>query len=392
MKPIVKHLFIPLIILGIGGAGIAKFALRKETVETIEPIAHVVPVSVITVQPENHPILIPATGVVEAEQIWPVQPEISGRIRFRHADFSPGKRIKAGVEILSLDPAEYLIVRDQEQGRVTTAKAQLTIEKGRQRVAEKDWKLFEQSSAPGKTALALRKPHLASVQGQLTTAIAGLSRAELNLKRTHLITPFSGVVISENVALGQWITPGVTLGRIMATERFRIRVSLPHGTLDHIRFSDEKSGQTGSTVTIDRDAGSGEILNRTATVTHRLPEMEANGRRPQILVEIDNPFDPPKDGKTIHANALVEMTIQGKTLDHSFKLPHEAVREGHYIWVVNADNRIEKRLIDIAWRHHDYLLATGNITAGERVVVSSLSQAVNGVDVRIIEGDEVEKP
>jgi hypothetical protein len=59
-----------------------------------------------------------------------------------------------------------------------------------------------------------------------------------------------------------------------------------------------------------------------------------------------------------------------------------AVREGDYLWVLGAGDRLEIRPVEIFWSRRNEVFVSDGIGEGERVIVSRLGTPVQGMALR----------
>jgi hypothetical protein len=78
---------------------------------------------------------------------------------------------------------------------------------------------------------------------------------------------------------------------------------------------------------------------------------------------------------------FVEAVIEGRRLADAVVLPREALREGHRVLVVDADERLRYREVEVARVGHDEVVIAGGLAEGERVCVSQLATVVDGMAV-----------
>ena len=76
---------------------------------------------------------------------------------------------------------------------------------------------------------------------------------------------------------------------------------------------------------------------------------------------------------------FVEAEISGKTLMDVFIVPNTALTSNGELLVVNKDNELEIRKVNIITKTKDYILVKEGMMSGERIVVSKLSIATNGM-------------
>jgi len=70
--------------------------------------------------------------------------------------------------------------------------------------------------------------------------------------------------------------------------------------------------------------------------------------------------------------------IQGRTLPDAFVLPRGAVRDSGDVLIVDADSRLERRPVSVAWTDGEYAIVTEGIEAGDVINVTPLAVAASG--------------
>ena len=59
------------------------------------------------------------------------------------------------------------------------------------------------------------------------------------------------------------------------------------------------------------------------------------------------------------------------------------------IYVANDDSRLERRAVEIGLRQADFVTITSGLEESERVIVSDLSPAVEGMLLRVVEAPDL---
>ena len=81
---------------------------------------------------------------------------------------------------------------------------------------------------------------------------------------------------------------------------------------------------------------------------------------------------------------FVKAEIDGLLVEDVVVLPRNALRNGNRVLVVDADNKLYFRDIDPLRLYRDEVLVRGGLEAGERVCISPLQTAVDGMMVEPI--------
>jgi multidrug efflux pump subunit AcrA (membrane-fusion protein) len=389
----------------------------------VEQLATLVEVQVVA--PGRAAVQVRAQGTVTAVRALSLAAEVAGRITWRHPQLTTGGLIGAGEVLLKIDPSDYKLALAQEQANTERARTDLELELGRRAVAEREWQMFGAQGQPGQptqpapsqgqTSLALRDPQLRNAKLGVESAESGLEKARLLLGRTAVRAPFNAVVRSSEAETGRLVTPGQALAELVATDAFVVAVSLPVGELAWLRvpgmnvppLSDEviakawastdpvaAFAELGTPAIVRQQAGDGHIV-RNGLVTRLLGDLDPVGRMARVLVGIDDPFgrkQPHPDGAAgvqglpILLGAYVSVELEGQALDGVIELPRLALRDGGSVFLMDADDRLATRQVEVLRRQADHVLIGKGLAAGDRVIVSPMPTAIQGMRLQLAGG------
>lgn len=231
----IQAILLPLVLLVVGGAACAILLLTGPKTEQENDVRPPWVVKTVVAEPSNVRISVSAYGsVIPARQVV-VQPEVRGRVARQHAALEPGGVIEAGAELVAIDRSDYELALVAKQAELEEARFALEVERGRQVVALREWKLLE-GDVPKEDAncsLVLRKPHLRRAEALVEKAENDIALAELDLARTSVTAPFNAVVIEESVEVGQLLERGTSVTTLAGADEFWVRVSVP---VDRLRW------------------------------------------------------------------------------------------------------------------------------------------------------------
>jgi len=389
---------IVILVVLVGGIGIAvAFVQTKPKTEKEQEQATFPLVEVATVELGTQPVVMQLNGQVMAAQKVALMPEVGGRIVWHADELVPGGRFEKGAPLVRIDSRDYALMLKQQQAQLANQQLALKVEKGRGKVAEREWEIFkkerEQAGLPpppdqgadGEGALALRAPHLKSAQVSVSSARSSLSRAKLQLSKTMMTAPFNAFVQMENVEKGQLVSPGSQLATLVGTDAFWVQVSIPVDKLDFVKLP--RDGQQGSSATVRLDTGRDQ-LTRKGHVIRLLGDLDQVGRLARLLVEVEDPFQlksdqPPTSNIPLLLGAFVTVSIDGVDLHDVAQVPRRALYENNKVFALKADNTLTIKKVDIVWGSDDMALVTGPLENGERVVISKLATPVEGMKLRV---------
>ena len=403
MKPVVSIVAIVLV-LGLSVAGAMVLVRLRDKPERREPAAKPPLVETVTAQRGEHRVTVAATGVVLPDSEVAIVPQVSGLVVEKSAELLPGGRLTKGDVIARIDPRDYGFAVERADADVERARYELALEKGRQVVAKQEWGLLGKDMPTDEAArdLALRRPHLRNAEAALRAAESSLALARLNLERTTLRAPFNAIVREESIGVGQLATPQMTVARLIGTDAFRVRVTLPVEKIELIGvpgLNGCAEGE-GSRVRIVQLADQSRRIEREGRIVRLLGDLEPRGRLARVLVIVEDPLGL-KNGAALPllVGAYVRAEIEGVVLKDVIPLPRTALREGDAVWIV-TDSPEGRHLLKIkagvVCRHteKDRIFVCKGVETGERVIVNRVAVPSDGREVRLI-GEapkEAEKP
>ena len=375
-------LSIGVMLLAVGGA-FALVATKKEPPRAEKPLQGTL-VEVIEVQGNHHEVDLHAKGTVVPAQEIILQPELGGRVIWQSTELVVGGRFKEGQPILKIDPRDYQLAVEAFRSQVNREKLELRLEARRGEVAKREWNAFGDIDANAdQRALAQREPQLEASRLSLKAAQSSLKKAELDLARTTLRAPFNAMVVSENVDTGQLIAPQTAVARLVGTDEFHVQVSVPVASLTTMRVRTEDS--PGSKVDLVQRVGH-ETIERTGEVIRQFPDLDPGGAMARVLVSIENPLGD-GTGLPLLLGSFVDVAVAAAPIENAVRVPRGALRNGQNVYVMNDDDLLEIRTVQIAWTEPDAVLVTGGLEPNERLVVSRIPTPIPNMLLRTTQND-----
>ena len=325
--------------------------------------------------------------VVPAKRVV-LQPEVNGRIVAQSHQLQPGGLFKTGDVILRIDPRDYETAVKRQEAAVEQARIEVEIEKGRQVIAEREWKLLEEDiSLDGVSQdLALRKPQQKNARVALEAAESTLEQAKLQLERTTVYAPFNAVTQEEFVDEGQLVNPQTQLATLIGTDRFWVQVSVPVDRLQWMAFSNAGKDEAAK-VRVVQEVSADTRIELPGRLLRLLGDLDPVGRMARVLVEIEEPLGL-KDKKNpdrlpLMLGAYVRVEIEGRRAEEVFRVPRTAIREGDQVWIANEEDRLEVRPVEVFWRSKDTVLIRNGLREGDRVIANSIPLPIPNMKLRV---------
>lgn len=340
-------------------------------------------VQTMAIGPVDERIFVTAEGPVVPARKVVIKPEVRGRIVRMHEALVPGGFIRAGEEVFGIDPSDYQLALNVEQHAYEEARFELELEKGRQVIAEREWRLLESDLAGSEVnrALVLREPHLRRTEAMIAKATNEIAKAKLNLSRTSVIAPFNAMVLDESVEQGQLVESGSAVCTLVGTDEYWVQAALPMDKLQWIRIPGPD--QPGPRARVWLDTGEASSNAWEGTAFRLLGDLEPTGLMARVLVRVPDPLglESGPGRLPLLVGSYAQVQIEAGELSGVLEISRAALREGNRIWVVNADKELRICETSIRWRRKDSVLIANCLLPGEQLIVSGLRTALPGMKV-----------
>lgn len=362
---------------GVGIIVVMQMARPKLTPE--EPQITPPTVFYTTATPQSVTLDVLTQGEVRPRTDITLTAQVSGRVESVSDAFVDGGAFEKGERLLKIEDADYRFAVTSAEARVAQAEENLKREQAEATLAQRDYEELGRSQDPSE--LALRLPQLAQAKAAYEAARADYHAAHLNLERTEISAPFKGRVRQRSAGEGQYVAPGAQLGRIFSTDVAEIRLPLTDSDLAKlgisIAFVESDDGK-GPPVHL-----SGEIAGRTHFWEGRIARtdgaIDPTTRQISAIAVVDDPYGAGSDdGAPLAIGLFVDAVIEGRPYDNAIVLPRSALYGRDTVYVIGADDLLEKRVVDIVSADKDTITIAGGIEAGERVATSPLRGAAEG--------------
>ena len=358
---------------------------ERTTAERLPPL-----VQVVSLTPQTIERSIQAYGTVMPAREVGLSLEVSGRIEEIHPHMQPGGLVKEGELLLRVNRDEYELALARAEAALAEAVADLEVEQGRQRVAQREWELFGEDMPESELGreLALREPQLNQAKARIASARSEVERAQLDLDRTEIHAPFDAMILEESVDIGQTVGVNDEVAMLVGTEAFWVQASVPASQIGVLA---ETTDEQQATVRVFSDAYSRTQPVTTGRLLRMLGQVDTEGRMAQVLVEIPDPFvldDGESERLPVPLNTYVRVEIDAGPLQGMVAVPNEGLRENNRVWVATADNILEVPVVEVVWSDETFVAVRNTFDPGDRLIVSPMENALPGMNLRVREADE----
>jgi RND family efflux transporter MFP subunit len=344
-------------------------------------------VRVMEVEIQDITLTIRSQGTVSPRTESVLLPEVAGRVIEVSSSFVPGGFFERDELLLRIDPFDYRQAVVQARGAVAQAELRLATERAEAEVARDEWAELGEGEP---TPLTLREPQVAEAEAALAAARAALENAERNLERTAILAPYAGRVRQKNVDVGQYVSPGTALATIYSVDYAEIRLPLPDDDLAFVDlpldYRGEASCASGPEVTLHADFA-GRTFSWKGRIVRTEGEIDPRTRMIHAVARVSNPYsrgDDP-DRPPLAAGLFVEAEIAGRSAKSVALIPRSAVRTDGTILVVDDEERLRFRPVEILRATAEHAIVRSGLADGERICISNLTAVTDGMRVRIAE-------
>lgn len=338
-------------------------------------------VQVIQAQPQTLQLNVFSQGVVTAREEIDLVTEISGKVVKLHPALVPGGFFATNDTLLSIDPRDYDYAIAAAEAGVAEAKRTVVFEQAQAEQARNEWQALGEGEA---SDLVLHKPQLAEAEAKLQAAIAELAKARLNRSRCDLHAPFAGRVLAKQVGLGQYVQAGTPIARIHASDVAEIRLPVGNEQLAFLDLPLSMAPRAGHwpRVTLRAELAGKQQVWQGRIVRSEAALDPASGQL-YLVAQVNEPYKDSPDHAPLLNGLFVRAEIEGVTRDGLFKLPRGAVDAFRQAKVVNAEQRLEIRPLDVLRSNDDDVIIRSGLQAGDSVIFSELPVPVAGMRVKI---------
>jgi RND family efflux transporter MFP subunit len=405
--------FLPILILAVGAGGLVALVNSKPQREALEAREKTWVIDVLTIEPATVTPQLSLYGRVQSPRTANMSAALTADVR--SVEVLEGQYVTAGQTMVVLDDREAELLRAQRVAEAADMRAQIDHERQRHendiKALEREEKLLALSrrevkraeklarrkvgseaqidqmrQAEERQALALDQRRFsinehasrnAQLEARLARAESLLQRAELDLERTRIKAPFDGRVSRVSVSPGDRVRGGDEIVTVYNTAEIEIRAQIPTRHVPRVRDA----------------LAAGKTLEAKALVDGR--RLRAKLDRFTAQVErggggADAYFRVIEGAKDVPLGRTVELSVNLPVVHDSVALPYEAVYGTHRIYRLEGERmrtlqveRVgEQRGLDGSTR---VLVRSPELQPGDRVVITQLPNAMDGLRVRVAE-------
>jgi len=316
------------------------------------------------------PVMIEATGRVEASQTVGIRARIGGALEKIH--FTEGQAVRAGQLLFTIDRRPYLAALRNKEAALAKSKAELAHAEGelaRYRSAVKKG-LVSQEEVESAAVSA------ASLKATVLANETDVESAKLDLDYCLLTAPFAGIAGATQTHVGDLIKANadMPLVTINAIRPVHIAFTLPGKYLADLRHRPDGGPLAVSLYPAGREEQplTGELFFMDNTVGENSGAILLKARYANEQAEL-------------WPGQMLRLEIKIRTIPNAVLAPSRAVQigqDGMYVYVVRDDKTVEYRPVRTGERFQDETVVVSGLNPGEKVVTEGQLQLRAGAAVR----------
>ncbi len=315
-------------------------------------------------------VIVNALGTVTPIATVTVQTQISGQLL--QVAFTEGQMVKAGDFLAQVDPRPYELAQAQFEG-------QLARDQGLLAQAKVDLARYQKLAEQNSIARQQYEDQIYIVQqdeGVVKLDQAQVDQQKLNVLYCHIVSPVTGRIGLRLVDQGNYIQTSNSTGIAVVTQMQPITVifPIPEDDLPDI-LPALNAGTTLEVSAYDR-------ANVKMLATGRVAALDSQIDTTTGTVKVRAQFD--NTDNALFPNQFVNAQLLVKTLHNVVTVPTAAIQRGapgSYVYVVNADNTVSVRPINVGPTDGPMAAVNSGLTVGERVVVDGTDRLRDGARV-----------
>ena len=357
--------------IGLLASGCAKHAAPaplKPAVTVVD--LHARPVSLTTELP----------GRVSAYRIAEVRPQVNGVILKRL--FKEGDLVAAGQQLYQIDPAAYEATLASARASLAHARASVTAAK---LIAER-YQALSEAHAVSRQDYDNAVATLLQDEADVASGEAAVRAAEINLAYTKVYSPISGRTGRSSVTEGALVTANQATTLLSVTQLDPVYVDLTQPSTTIVRLKRELAA--GQIRRVDGNQAPAQLLledgshyERSGTLEFSEVTVDQGTGSVTLRAIFPNPEDVLLPGMFVRAT-IEEGVREGAILAPQQGITH-APNGSATALVVGADDKVEKRSVELDRAIGDRWVVTKGLAAGDRLIVGGLQSVKPGVQVAV---------
>jgi RND family efflux transporter MFP subunit len=293
--------------------------------------------------------------------------------------YKDGSLVKEGTSLFTIEPETYKLKLEQAQAAEAGAQASL-------KQTETDYKRqvdLVQKQAVSQATLDTSTSNRDNAQANLQQAQASTKIAQVNYGYTNVAAPFDGIVTAHLVSVGELVgvSSPTQLASIVALDPIYVNFNVNEQDVLRVRAEARRRGITVDElrrlpVEIGLQTETG--YPHKGTLDYISPQINQSTGTLAVRGILNNP------DRLLLPGYFVRVRVPFEEKADALLVPAAALgsdQAGRYVLVVNADNVVEQRKVQIGPLEGDLRVIESGLKPDDKVVIAGLLRAIPGQKV-----------
>ena len=348
---------------------------QKEKKEVKKPT--VAQVEIHTVKKQTYPIWVNFSGKTQAYQDVMIVPRVVGELK--EVLFKDGEVVKKGQLLFKIDDSEYQAILAQKVATLKKNEASLALANANLKRYEP---LVKKELAPREKLdelIANKKQLEATVNADKST----IKQAQLNVDYCNINSPIDGQIGKSLIDIGNIVNTSSQLANIIQSKYLKVNFN---PSSNEVSIINKYKSQDKPIVRVKPENSEDKVLELNGEIDFIDNVTNQTTGTVAMRAKIDN-----------KQNILFPGTFVEIELFISDQIPIIAVHPnnvaqnqlGSYVLVVNDENKVETKQIEISYSNKDLVIVKNGLKQGDKVIVSAINRLRNN---QVVNATQVDNP
>ena len=293
---------------------------------------------------------VTAIGTLLSNEAVTVSSEIPGRLKEIH--FQEGQPVEQGAPLFTLDDSVYRAQLDDAEAKLKLA----------EQTNKRTSTLFSNKYATAQSA--------DEAVSNLAVSTAATELARVQLEKTRIVAPFSGIVGLRHVSVGEYITAGQALVNLEAIDPVKADFRVPEKFLPAIRV--------GQTIRIKVDAFPDASFEGKVYAID--PKLDVSGRSLLVRALVPNKDQRLRPGLFARVTVLLQLKEDALTVPEQAIVPQG---DSQFVFKI-VDGKVKLTKVVTGTRREGRVEIVDGLSVGDEVVTAGQLKIRDGSAVSVV--------
>jgi RND family efflux transporter MFP subunit len=362
--------------------------LVRSPTQVAESSPEIIPVAVrvVEAQLQSVQLFVESQGRVQPAQTASISAAVEGPVSWISPAMEAGGYVAIGESLLRLDSVDFETARERSLAALQQVEAESRFSSSE---LARFIELAEKNLASDSQLQDTRRQAEVN-SARLADAQANYRQAELNLERAEFKAPFNAIIESRDVELGQYVNRAQSVAIVHGADEVEVRLPLAIRQLGYLDIPLGSRGvlseEQAPKVSLSGYYG-GEAYFWEGKLVRTEAVIDANSNTVQTIIRVDQPESASANNSSniqipLPIGLFVQANIAGKRVDDLIVLPRSVIRNNNQVLVVDSENKMYYREIEIFRLEESRVLISGGLLPGELICTSPIQAVVEGMSVQ----------